>query len=93
MSGLDKTGRIDLERALETVGGEHGQGELYHDLIGPAIYRLEPSPMTATACVRCRHLGLIPSIPRKQFLTWTCPGCGAHYRLAPPLEVLRAGVA
>jgi len=73
--------RVDLGQTLDELGGE---GEHFFDLVGPAVYRLEPTALTVAICSSCRHIGLIPSIPRKPTLTWTCPGCGRGHRLEPP---------
>lgn len=90
MASLDREGRRDLERSLEGMGGETGQGQLYHDLVGPAIYRLEPTPCTAAVCLSCRYIGLVPTIPVRP-TSWTCAACRTEYPLMPPLAVLRAG--
>lgn len=68
------------EEAVEVLGG----GRLYRDQVGPAVYRLEPTPATAVACQSCRTVGLVPSIPRVPTLLYTCSGCGARIRLEPP---------
>lgn len=80
---VDRQARRDAAEVLEVLGTPT-DGETYRDLVGPAIYRLEPTPATVVTCLRCRHIGLIPSIPRKPQLVWTCPGCGAKVELEPP---------
>lgn len=83
----DRTSRRDLAEALDTLG-EGRPATIIRDLVGPAVYRLDPQPyMTAVACLRCRHLGLIPSIPKVPKLTWTCPGCDHAWALEPPPAV------
>ena len=82
---MDRAARRDLQRTLETVGGE--LGAYYYDLAGPAIYRLDPSPASVIACLRCRHIALIPSIPRVPLFVHVCAGCGGPIRLEPPPAV------
>jgi hypothetical protein len=83
----DRESRRDLAEALDNVGGEPDD-DLVRDPVGPAIYRMDPGRQaTVVACLRCRHLGLIPSIPRKPKLVWTCPGCGHGWALEPPPRV------
>lgn len=72
------------EGALDTVGG---LGRVYRDTVGPAVYRLEPTPATAVACQSCRTVGLVPSIPRVPVLVFVCSTCGARIRLEPPPAV------
>lgn len=79
----DRQARRDLAEALATMGGTAGD-EIHHDLVGPAVYRIYPTASTVTACMNCRHLGLIPSIPKVPVLHWGCPGCGTRWRLEPP---------
>lgn len=82
----DRTSRRDLDEALDILGqGE--LGDVIADLSGPAVYRLHPQAMTAVACISCRHLGLIPSIPKVPKLVWECPGCGHKWALEPPPAV------
>jgi len=72
---------------MAKLGGEAGD-ELVLDPVGPAIYRVNRGRyMTAVACVLCRQLGLIPSIPRKPALIWECSGCGHKWALEPPPRV------
>lgn len=81
---MDKATRRVLDAALE---GAELEGELFHDELGPAVYRLEPTPMTVAVCGACHYVGLIPTIPMKPRLTWTCGGCGRGYDLAPPARI------
>lgn len=85
-----KGARKAIDAALESVGGAQG-GELFHDELGPAIYRLEPSALTIVACEACHYVGLVPSIPRKAELVWTCTSCKRRYGLRPPLRVVLEG--
>lgn len=72
---------------MERLGGEAGD-ELVLDPVGPAIYRLNPGRyMTVAACVLCRHLAIIPTIPAKPTLVWECSGCGHSWALEPPAKV------
>jgi hypothetical protein len=83
---MDKGARHAIDGALEAAG-PFGEGELYHDEIGPAVYRLEPTMLTVVACVDCHYVGLIPSIPRRPDLVWECGACGRRHRLQPPVHV------
>lgn len=83
---MDKGVRKAIDGALDAAGGAMG-GELFQDQAGPAVYRLEPSALTVVACVVCRYVGLIPSIPRKPELIWTCQSCGKRHALRPPARV------
>ena len=83
---MDKAGRRAIDAALEAAGGDLG-GEIFHDGIGPAVYRLEPTPLTVIACSACRYVGLVPSIPLKPKLVWECGGCGRKWALEPPARV------
>lgn len=82
----DRQSRRDIEEALETLGqGE--LGDVIRDQVGPAVYRIHPTAMTAVACLICRHLGLIPTIPKVPKLVWECTGCGHKWALEPPASV------
>lgn len=89
MPDLSRGDRAELEAALAEL--DLGpDGELVMDGLGPACYRLDPIParcMTALLCLPCRHTSLIPSIPRKPRLSWTCSSCKREYPLAPPAKV------
>lgn len=84
---MDRQARHDLEEAIRTVGVADDDARLYFDEIGPAVYRLDAQPVTVVACGSCRHLGLVPSIPKKPELVWKCPGCGRGWALQPPAAV------
>lgn len=83
---MDKRARRAIAAALDAAGGDLG-GEIIHDLAGPAVYRLEPTALTIAACSACQYVGLIPSIPRKPRLVWTCSSCRRGYALEPPARV------
>jgi len=68
------------------------EGDVHLDLEGPALYLIGAQPMTFAACHECRFVATIPSVPRRQLLTWTCPN-GHTYRLAPPIPVLLVGIS
>lgn len=87
---MDKGQRRAVDQALEAATGDLG-GEIFHDLTGPAVYRLEPSPVTVIACAACHHVGLVPSVPVKPRLIWTCGGCGRRHALEPPARVWLEG--
>lgn len=83
----DRQAIRDLEEALAKLQGAAGD-DLVRDPVGPAIYRLNPGRYaTVIACLSCRHLGLIPSIPKKPRLVWECSGCGHMWALEPPARV------
>lgn len=82
----DRRSVRELRGFLEGLAGD---GRVYLDLSGPAVYQLEPSWRTAVLCQACRYIGLVMSIPRRP-ITWRCPRCGDRVALAPPLEVLAA---
>lgn len=74
--------------ALELLGAER----IVTDKAGPAVYRLAPEPaMTAVACLSCRYVALVPSIPRVPELAWECSRCKWRTRLEPPAEVWLLG--
>lgn len=87
---MDRGARRILEAAVDSLaaGTPAGQSRVYFDLIGPAVYQTEPAWRTAVLCLRCAHVGLIISIPRKPRLTWTCSQCGWVAPLEPPRAVL-----
>lgn len=76
--------------ALESKVDELAPGVRHWDRLGTALYQLEPSWITAVACVCCYHVALIPSLPKVPKLTWTCSACGVLIPLEPPPEVLAA---
>lgn len=83
---MDRQARRDTEEAIDVL--QQGMtGTIYRDEIGPAVYTLEPTMVTAVACLSCRHLALIPSIPKKPHLIWECSGCGHKWALQPPAIV------
>lgn len=88
----DKPTRRAIDAALDAVPGGLG-GEVIRDAIGPAVYRLEPSPMSVVACAACQYVSLIPSVPRVPELIWSCPRCGRAWELQPPARVWVAGSA
>lgn len=83
---MDKAQRRAIDGAIEAAGGDLG-GELFHDQVGPAVYRLEPTALTVIACGDCRYVGLVPSIPRRPRLVWQCSSCGKKHALEPPARV------
>lgn len=83
---MDRQARRDTAEFLEILSGGL-TGEIYSDLVGWARYQLEPQASTVIACRACRHIGLIPSIPKVPRLVWTCPGCDSPWVLEPPAAV------
>lgn len=79
----DKRARRDVAEVLEVLDTP-ADAETYRDLVGPAVYRLEPTPATVISCLACHHVGLVPSIPKVPRLVWTCAGCNAGIALEPP---------
>lgn len=90
MSRPDRLARRDLAEVMDVLGGT-SEDEILRDTIGPAVYRLHPQPSTAAACLVCRHISLIPSIPKVPALVWECPGCGHKWALEPPAGVWLEG--
>ena len=87
---MDRQARRDTEEFLD-IATEGRTGELHRDLIGWAVYQIEPVMMTVAACPDCRHVALIPSIPKKPHLVWTCAGCDRAWPLEPPAIVWVTG--
>lgn len=90
MPELTRKDRRELEAFADKLPNDGARRLL--DLVGPAVYELEPFPRTAALCSRCRYVSLILTLPAKP-TTWECPRCGAGYPLMPPLEVLAYGRA
>ena len=86
----DRQARRDMAEALDVMT-QGVTGEVHADLVGPAVYQIEPSMATIVACLDCRHMALIPSIPKKPHLVWTCSGCDKAWRLEPPAIVWVTG--
>lgn len=88
---MDRRARKVLEAAAKGALEEAsptGASRIYFDEIGPAVYQTEPTWRTAILCLRCSHVALVISLPRKRRLTWTCSQCGWVVPLAPPGAVL-----
>lgn len=91
---LRKAADLITEKLEDGALGPELQGETHRDLTGNAVYWINADQggidWTAAACPPCRHIGLIPSIPRRPVGRWTCPQCQRVYRLEPPIPVLMA---
>lgn len=83
---MDRSARRELEGAADALPA----GRRYFDREGPAIYQLEPTMATVIACLRCRFVMIVPSVPRVLRLVHPCSNCGAPISLRPPLEILAA---
>jgi hypothetical protein len=92
---LRKPADLIAERLADGGLGETMTGETHRDLTGQATYWVNADQAgidwTAVACPPCHHVTLLPSIPRKPVLYWSCPQ-GHRYRLEPPIAVLAAGL-
>lgn len=80
---MDRQAKRDTAEALDILT-QGVTGEIHRDLVGWAVYQIEPSMATVVACQSCRHIALIPSIPKKSHLVWTCSGCDHPWPLEPP---------
>jgi len=77
-----------LRRSLGEAADALPDGRRYFDLEGPAIYQVEPTMVTIIACLRCRFVSIVPSLPRVFRLVHPCSNCGSPIILRPPREVL-----
>lgn len=82
---MDRSSERELGRILEALPGD----AILRDLVGPAVYRLEPTWLTAVLCRTCGFIHLVVSIPARPFV-WACPRCAHRERLEPPAAVLAA---
>lgn len=83
---MDRALRRDLEAAADALP----PGTTYLDRLGCAIYQVEPSWATVIACLNCRLILLVPTLPRSLRFRHPCSGCGTWIPLEPPLEVIGA---
>lgn len=85
----DRDTQRRLRAALEAFETE--PGVIYAvDQTGPAVYRLEPSWLTALLCLGCGFVTLRLGLPRLLRQTLACGTCGAPIGIEPPFEVLAA---
>jgi hypothetical protein len=87
---MDRRARLDTAEALDVLT-QGATGELHRDLVGWAVYQIDPTMATVVACPSCRHVALVPSVPKVPRLTWTCTGCDKTQWLEPPAVVWVAG--
>ncbi len=82
----------DTERRLRASLEQLAQpGERYAiDATGPAVYRLEPSWLTAILCTSCGFVTLRMGLPRLLRQVVECGTCHTPIGLEPPAEVIGA---